>query len=427
MRKICLNAAILISVLFFTSILHSQWVDRSYNTSAKLTDVIMFDDTTAIVVGQDRSILRTTDAGKTWLDIAAPLSYTQPWYSISFFDKDNGVVAGTHGTVLTTNNGGLNWLWHSINTDRECLSSLQIGPGNIYIGTDSGFVFHSLDTGKTWVSEKISEGSIRALFAWRGAYVMSLPIYALTPYSICSATVFPSGPWSEKILSVFLGLGSEAFNGEYAYSGGPCFLVGAQGDFVWSPTIARKTLTDTSWQIVPLDFYGIGAFYGVSVPSETVAYACGSGGMVVKSSDGGDSWKLIKVPSEINLNAIYFYNNDHGFAVGDSGTIFYTSNGVITAIAGNGNKLPEKFSLKQNYPNPFNPSTTISFDLPYNSKVSLVIYDALGRKVTELISGELNAGSHSVKWNAGNHSSGVYFYRLQTESFSQTKKLILLK
>ncbi len=85
------------------------------------------------------------------------------------------------------------------------------------------------------------------------------------------------------------------------------------------------------------------------------------------------------------------------------------------------------YSLNQNYPNPFNPSTTISFTLPRNSYVSLKVFNLLGEEVASLVAGEMNPGSHSVVWNAADMPSGIYMYRLQTESFTEIKKMILIK
>jgi hypothetical protein len=88
---------------------------------------------------------------------------------------------------------------------------------------------------------------------------------------------------------------------------------------------------------------------------------------------------------------------------------------------------PERFALVDAYPNPFNPSTTISFTLPSRSFVALKIFDLLGREVATIFSEEMSAGSYSKQWNAAKISSGIYFYRLQAESFTETKKLVLLK
>ncbi len=86
-----------------------------------------------------------------------------------------------------------------------------------------------------------------------------------------------------------------------------------------------------------------------------------------------------------------------------------------------------RFALDQNYPNPFNPATNISFSLPSKSFVSLKVFDLLGRKVATLVSEEMPAGSYSRTWNATNMSSGIYFYRLNADSFTETKKLVLLR
>jgi 2',3'-cyclic-nucleotide 2'-phosphodiesterase (5'-nucleotidase family) len=83
--------------------------------------------------------------------------------------------------------------------------------------------------------------------------------------------------------------------------------------------------------------------------------------------------------------------------------------------------------LSQSYPNPFNPSTTISYTLPVNGIVMLKIYNSLGQEVVTLINGQSTAGTHEVVWDASKFASGVYFYRLQTASYTETKKMYLLK
>jgi hypothetical protein len=106
-------------------------------------------------------------------------------------------------------------------------------------------------------------------------------------------------------------------------------------------------------------------------------------------------------------------------------TFYYSS--IVTGIKTN--KITDKtFTLFQNYPNPFNPTTTISFYLPSRSLVSLTIFDILGRKIATILNSEtLSAGNYSRQWNASGYSSGIYFYRLQAGTFTETKKLILLQ
>ena len=97
------------------------------------------------------------------------------------------------------------------------------------------------------------------------------------------------------------------------------------------------------------------------------------------------------------------------------------------ALAYEEGEIPEEDSLMQNYPNPFNPSTTIRFSTPAASYVTLEVLNARGEKVAVLVSEELSAGTYNYEWKAKDLTSGIYFYRLSTESFSESKKMILLK
>ena len=90
-------------------------------------------------------------------------------------------------------------------------------------------------------------------------------------------------------------------------------------------------------------------------------------------------------------------------------------------------ELPQNYALSQNYPNPFNPTTKINYSLPEATKVSLEVYNLLGRKVMELVNGQQSAGYHTATFNASGLSSGVYLYKLTTPSFTQTKKMLLIK
>ena len=89
--------------------------------------------------------------------------------------------------------------------------------------------------------------------------------------------------------------------------------------------------------------------------------------------------------------------------------------------------VPSSYSLSQNYPNPFNPETKIRFELPVGGFSSLKVYDILGREVAILVNEKLGAGTYTVDWNAGNFPSGAYFYRLRTEGYTETKRIVLLK
>ena len=103
-------------------------------------------------------------------------------------------------------------------------------------------------------------------------------------------------------------------------------------------------------------------------------------------------------------------------------------NFTITFVSNEDQPLPQKeVTLHQNYPNPFNPSTLIRYQLPVSSLVSLKVFDTLGRQVAVLVDGKVNAGSHEVTFNAKGLSSGIYFYRLETNGFVDTKQFTLIK
>lgn len=89
--------------------------------------------------------------------------------------------------------------------------------------------------------------------------------------------------------------------------------------------------------------------------------------------------------------------------------------------------LPSEYILFQNYPNPFNPSTTLSFLIPKTNFVKLKVYDLLGRELETLLNEEKSPGNYKVEFNGEKYSSGIYFYRIQAGSFTETKKLILMK
>jgi hypothetical protein len=99
----------------------------------------------------------------------------------------------------------------------------------------------------------------------------------------------------------------------------------------------------------------------------------------------------------------------------------------LVGIIDPNSNIPKEFGLSQNYPNPFNPSTVINFAIPKASFVTLKVYDASGREVQTLFSGEKSAGNHSVTFNAQGLSSGVYFYKIEAGDYKDVKKMILAK
>lgn len=112
--------------------------------------------------------------------------------------------------------------------------------------------------------------------------------------------------------------------------------------------------------------------------------------------------------------------------------IIHLTEGQSIGIHQNGTEIPDGFNLEQNYPNPFNPVTKIKFDIPpagagFKDAAKLVIHDVTGREVSQLVNQSLSPGSYEAQWDASSYPSGVYFYTLSYGSFTQTKKMMLVK
>jgi hypothetical protein len=169
--------------------------------------------------------------------------------------------------------------------------------------------------------------------------------------------------------------------------------------------------------------------------------------------NGVPKWQVREISAQNSFNSMNMLNVQFGFgnaSVMDSVIIkwgggltqvftnvapnkFYkiTEGGSLTEIVIGitqiSSQVPGNFVLQQNYPNPFNPVTKIGFSIPKNSNVKLSVYDVTGRQVSELVNSELIAGEYETDFNAGNVTSGVYFYTLQAGSFTETKKLVVVK
>ena len=166
------------------------------------------------------------------------------------------------------------------------------------------------------------------------------------------------------------------------------------------------------------------------------------------SSNNGTSWQTVKAysgtqstwvqqsiditsyaNSSSNLKIRFRLSTDPGLVldgwyVDDIKLTNYNSN--ITSV-GNQNEIPEVYSLSQNYPNPFNPSTSIAYSIPVKGLVSIKVFDILGKEAAEIVNEVKEAGSYNINFNASALSSGIYYYRIQSGSFTETRKMMLIK
>jgi hypothetical protein len=146
----------------------------------------------------------------------------------------------------------------------------------------------------------------------------------------------------------------------------------------------------------------------------------------IYKSTNGSSWSVQYTAPAGNYNGISQARPGRGiWAVRSNGGISFHS--VIADVNKIGTSAPNKYELFQNYPNPFNPVTNIKFQIPQTSFVTMKVFDALGKEVQTLIEQELNSGFYETKFNAGGLSSGIYFYKLVTDKFTDVKKMVVVK
>ncbi len=201
-------------------------------------------------------------------------------------------------------------------------------------------------------------------------------------------------------------------------------------NFLGDPTL--KVYTDVP-ELLDLDVAcsGLRATVSVTDPSSAV-----SGCRVVLSENGEvigefttDPSGTVSLPGTLSPGASYTVSAVmDGYSIGQESFVPSIAADVDDEIG----VLPHAFALNQNYPNPFNPSTVISFELPKSGRAALNVFNVLGQKVATLQEGELAAGAHEVHWNACDESghqvaSGVYFYQLETDEYSDVKKMVLTR
>jgi hypothetical protein len=233
-------------------------------------------------------------------------------------------------------------------------------------------------------------------------------------------------------------------------------------------TLPRKMLITCTRNLNPRYFYSsngahswtIDQLMGPNTTCQAIWTTCSSdsltsGGFYVVMgyvSTDGDSLNIKKIDIPQTSAMIYYKKNSNyawggipistsicktgngkyaSFAYAGSATVptnvYYNAEMLINGINSNNGSIPEKYQLSQNYPNPFNPVTIINFSIPKTSSVTLVFYDVLGKEVITLVNDKLKSGNYKVEFDGTNYSSGIYYYRLKTDDYAETKKMILIK
>ncbi len=141
---------------------------------------------------------------------------------------------------------------------------------------------------------------------------------------------------------------------------------------------------------------------------------------------GCNQWQNKSIYLPLNTNKIFFQ------ATGGNGNNLYIDEVLVkpsglSGITNYSGEVPVKFQLHNNFPNPFNPSTKIRFDITEKSDVKLIVYNSAGKEITVLVNNTLSQGKYETSFTALNLASGIYFYKLITDKFSDTKKMVLVK
>jgi hypothetical protein len=155
------------------------------------------------------------------------------------------------------------------------------------------------------------------------------------------------------------------------------------------------------------------------------------------STDNGVSWSL-KNEGLTSVNGVYslLIANNFIFAGTSNKSVYRRPLSEIISIQNISTEIPSTYSLQQNYPNPFNPSTKIKFDIPAlgfplgrgaGGMTVIRVYNILGKEIETLVNEKLNPGTYEVIFNASQYPSGVYFYRLISDGYNETKRMLLIK
>lgn len=301
----------------------------------------------------------------------------------------------------------------------------------------------------TLASNRISFGIIKNALGGGGLVYGDSTYTTGTTYLLCAKHTFIAGTQNDKVDLFIFSPGDVIPNFEPApnVTGGASTSAdaGDVGRFAFrqgSATIAANVVIDeiymgTDWgTLLPVElnsFTYSAERNNIQLNWSTASELNNSGFDIERSSVSGQWTKIGYAEGKGTVNTINNYSfTDRNLSSGkynyrlkqtdfNGNYKYYNLNGEVNI------GTPSEFSLSQNYPNPFNPSTTISFGLPYDSKVSVKIYDMTGKKVSSVVNEFKSAGYYSINFNASDLSSGFYFYSINADNYTATKKMILVK
>ena len=402
--------------------------------------VSFMDENTGCIVSDDE-YLRTSNGGLNWyIDMPLYRSFEggQSFIDVIFFSPSSAyrlhrsvsMGAGSTDYLQNSTNGGLTWNGPISFVQTGAIikgmcevqstayitigrgSYLQISPG---IKKNSGYGWYSVLNSDSIEFNKISFANQNT-----GIVIFSWPSYGFVRTTNGGAgwstfsSFFPKRPINVQLLPSGVG-----------YIIGDSSLFERTTDFGASWTYIPHNITK---MFIKLQFIDDNTGWIISQ-----SYGWPYINRLCYTRNGGTDLFQIQSLDTFDVRGMSFLNALTGYVCGDSGTVLKTTNGGLTFVDPISSGIPKSFFLSQNYPNPFNPTTKIKFQIALDSRlrgndnVTLKIYDILGREIVVLVNEQLKPGTYEVQWDASTYPSGVYFYKLTTAEFSQTKKMVLIK
>lgn len=366
-------------------------------------------------------VYRSTNYGSSWTQLNNGLNDLNV-YSLGI-NASGQIFAGTqsHGIYFSSNSGS-SWIHTSLSVSVKVKSIAINSSGHIFAGTNGSGVYRSTNNGSTWVSlgtlvdvYSIAIDGNNRIFAGCGSPIKA--VYRSTNNGTNWAQVYTA---DHNFNSIAIN------NSGTVYSAtGNLITDNPLGDI-----IVRSYDGGDTWE-VPYTF-GTSS-YGLVVNSVGHLFL-GRYRSVWVSTDRGESWNIHADGLVLDSGIVFSYGvNSQGYVYAgqENGYIYRTTASTI-GIKKIAEDVPVSYALYQNYPNPFNPVTKIKFSiLPLKGTrgmiTKLTIYDIFGKEVKVIVNEGLQPGTYEADWDASNYPSGVYFYRLESNNFTATNKMILLK
>ncbi|MBS1551334.1 MAG: T9SS type A sorting domain-containing protein [Bacteroidetes bacterium] len=403
-------------IFYFNTNASSQsgWVPQNSGTPQDLYAVKFVSSTIGWAVGDGGVILKTNNGGTNWILQNSGIFYALR--GVSFISETTGYCCGDNGTILKTTNGGGNWIFQNTGTTTTFYSIYSISADTV-LACGSGLVCRTQTGGQNWTISNLSTEGVNLSInfnsgrGWMGDDEGFIKRSLNRGISWSTSYTMNFGQYNH-ISSVLFKTSSTGWACGY-------YLTGS----VFTGVILKTTSGGLSWSN---NVTGISNFlWSISFANENTGWVSGRG-IILRTTNGGENWIQQNPNTNQDLNSICFVSENYGWSVGDFGIILKTENGGV-GIRNINSEIPTTFSLSQNYPNPFNPATKIKFDLVKSGLVKLTVYDILGKEVATLVNENLSAGSYETDFDGSNLPSGVYFYRIETNEFTQAKKMILNK